>query len=190
MEPSHLERHQSPSRTALTVAMLDQRGQLLRAALGFAGLSRPPYDRALWRFARRLLGWHRKDCGRHGAPRLRPPTHPLRRARRASNLLHDRDGALAHERGGHWVGAHAVARDTAGGVGGAEEARGGQVMMVSIEEEGRASFERRLLGNYDLDATQFRRIGFFFLVHHHIDIKVIALVVKSETDVDRGVGGS
>src|SRR6267142_1068670 len=48
MEPSHLERHQSPSRTALTVAMLDQRGQLLRAALGFAGLSRPPYDRALW----------------------------------------------------------------------------------------------------------------------------------------------
>src|SRR5712664_4071778 len=159
MEPSHLERHQSPSRTALTVAMLDQRGQLLRAALGFAGLSRPPYDRALWRFARRLLGWHRKDCRRHGAPRLRPPTHPLRRARLASNLLHDRDGALAHERGGHWVGAHAVARDTAGGVGGAEEARGG-------------------------------RLGFLFLVHHHIDIKLIALVVKSETDVDRGVGGS
>ncbi len=63
-------------------------------------------------------------------------------------------------------------------------------MMVSIEEEGRASFERRLLGNYDLDATQFRRLGFFFLVHHHIDIKLIALVVKSETDVDRGVGGS
>jgi hypothetical protein len=28
--------------------MLDQRGQLLRAALGFAGLPRPPYDRALW----------------------------------------------------------------------------------------------------------------------------------------------
>ena len=28
--------------------MLDQRGQLLRAALGFAGCSLPPYDRALW----------------------------------------------------------------------------------------------------------------------------------------------
>jgi len=28
--------------------MLDQRGQLLRAALGFAGLPRPSYDRALW----------------------------------------------------------------------------------------------------------------------------------------------
>src|SRR5262245_979815 len=29
-------------------------------------------------------------------------------------LLHDRMGALAHERDGHRVGAHAVARDTAG----------------------------------------------------------------------------
>ena len=28
--------------------MLDQRGKLLRAALGFAGLSRPSYDRSLW----------------------------------------------------------------------------------------------------------------------------------------------
>ena len=28
--------------------MLDQRGRLLQAALGFAGLPRPSYDRALW----------------------------------------------------------------------------------------------------------------------------------------------
>ena len=28
--------------------MLNQRGRLLRAALGFAGLPRPSYDRALW----------------------------------------------------------------------------------------------------------------------------------------------
>jgi hypothetical protein len=28
--------------------VLDQRGQLLRAALGFAGLPRPSYDRSLW----------------------------------------------------------------------------------------------------------------------------------------------
>src|SRR5262245_32297526 len=28
--------------------MSDQRGQLLRAALGFAGLARPSHDRALW----------------------------------------------------------------------------------------------------------------------------------------------
>jgi len=34
---------------------------------------------------------------------------------------HDRHGALAHERDGHRVGAHAVARDAAGGVGGAKE---------------------------------------------------------------------
>jgi len=29
-------------------AVLDQRGQLLCVALGFAGLPRPSYDRSLW----------------------------------------------------------------------------------------------------------------------------------------------
>jgi hypothetical protein len=38
-----------------------------------------------------------------------------------SDLLHDRDGALADQRSGHRVGAHALARDAAGGVGGVEE---------------------------------------------------------------------
>ena len=33
------------------------------------------------------------------------------------DLLHDRDGALADERDGHGMGAHAAARDAAGGVG-------------------------------------------------------------------------
>jgi len=37
----------------------------------------------------------------------------------ARDLLHDRHGALADERDRHRVGAHAVARDAAGGVGGA-----------------------------------------------------------------------
>jgi hypothetical protein len=32
-----------------------------------------------------------------------------------SDLLHDRDGALAHERDRHRLGAHALARDAAGG---------------------------------------------------------------------------
>jgi len=35
----------------------------------------------------------------------------------ASDLLHDRDGALAYERDGRGLEAHAVARDAAGGVG-------------------------------------------------------------------------
>jgi hypothetical protein len=39
----------------------------------------------------------------------------------AGDVLHDRDGALADERDGHRMGAHAVARDAAGGVGGAQE---------------------------------------------------------------------
>ena len=37
--------------------MLDQRGQLLRAALGFAGLPRPSYDRAVWALRTWLDSW-------------------------------------------------------------------------------------------------------------------------------------
>ena len=37
--------------------MLDHRGQLLRAALGFAGLPRPSYDRALWALWTWLDSW-------------------------------------------------------------------------------------------------------------------------------------
>jgi len=47
----------------------------------------------------------------------------IRRARLAGHLLHDRDGALTDECDGHRVGAHAVACDAAGGVGGAQESR-------------------------------------------------------------------
>ena len=46
----------------------------------------------------------------------------------ARDLLHDWDGTLADERDGHRMGAHAVARDAAGGVGGAEE--GGSDLSV------------------------------------------------------------
>jgi hypothetical protein len=38
----------------------------------------------------------------------------------ARDLLHHRVEALAHQRDRHRVGAHAVARDAAGGVGGAQ----------------------------------------------------------------------
>ncbi len=37
--------------------MLDQRGQLLRAAVGFAGCSMPSYDRALYTLRSRLDSW-------------------------------------------------------------------------------------------------------------------------------------
>jgi len=52
--------------------VLDQRGQLLRAALGFAGCSMPSYDRALWALRTWLDSWpgighvvvgmHRQGC--------------------------------------------------------------------------------------------------------------------------------
>jgi len=37
--------------------VLDQRGQLLRTALGFAALPRPSYDRALWTLRSYLNSW-------------------------------------------------------------------------------------------------------------------------------------
>ena len=37
--------------------MLDQRGQLLQAALGLAGLPRPSYDRSLWALRTWLDSW-------------------------------------------------------------------------------------------------------------------------------------
>jgi hypothetical protein len=57
---------------------------------------------------------------------LRPSAHALRQSRRARDVLDDRDGALDHERERDWhrLGTQAVARDTPGGVGRAEEGRG------------------------------------------------------------------
>src|SRR2546426_1789023 len=102
--------------------MLEQRGQLLRAAL-FAGLSMPWYDRSLWALRTWLDSW--AGIGprgrRQGPAGLRSPAHPVRRARLARDLLPGWHGALAHERDGHRMGAHALARGAAGGVGGAEE---------------------------------------------------------------------
>jgi hypothetical protein len=54
-------------------------------------------------------------------------------------------------------------------------------MIRSIEDEGCAHFERRMLVNYGLDEVRLRRLAYFFLVHSHIDTKLVALVVKSET---------
>jgi len=59
---------------------------------------------------------------------LRPFTHPLRRTGLASDVLHDRDGALAHERDGERVGADSVASGAASGMGGAHTGGRGQAM--------------------------------------------------------------
>ena len=55
-----------------------------------------------------------------------------RGARLARDVLHDRDGALAHERDGHRVGAHGLARDAASGVAGVQEGRGGPQMIRKL----------------------------------------------------------
>ena len=91
--------------------MLAQRGQLLRAALGFAGLPRPSYDRSLhalrtWLDSRSGIRRVAVGMARQG---YEPPDHPLRREGLAGHVLYERDGALAHECDGLRVGADAVA---------------------------------------------------------------------------------
>ena len=100
--------------------MLDARGRLLMAALGLAGCSMAPYDRALWALRMWLDSW--PGIGHVAVGMHRRTTDSVRRPRLARDLLHNGHGALAHERDGYWMGAHAVARDAGGGVGGAEEA--------------------------------------------------------------------
>jgi len=75
------------------VLVLDQRGRLLRAALGFAGCSMPSYDRALHALRTWLDSW--SGIG-HVAVGM---------ARQDATTLD-----------GHRMGSHAVACDAAGGV--------------------------------------------------------------------------
>src|SRR5204862_1327149 len=60
----------------------------------------------------------------------------VRRAGLARDVLHERDGALAHERDGHGVGAYTVAGGAGGGVGGTETGRGEH----SMTDWGRVEF--------------------------------------------------
>jgi hypothetical protein len=102
--------------------VLDQRGRLLVAALGFAGCSMPSYDRALHALRSWVDSWSGIGHVAVGmAPGLRPSAHEVRRAWMAGDALHDGDGVFADERHWHRMGAHAVAGDAAGGVGGVEE---------------------------------------------------------------------
>jgi hypothetical protein len=96
--------------------VLDQRGQLLRAALGFAGCSMPSYDRALRALRTWLDSWSgigHVAVGMHRQGLDLQLTQYDERGWR--DLLHDRDGALADERDRHRVGADAVAGDAARG---------------------------------------------------------------------------
>jgi hypothetical protein len=97
--------------------VLDQRGQLLRAALGFAGLPRPSYDRSLWALRTWLDSWSGVGHVAVGMAHQGYAADPVRRARVARDLLHNRDGALADQCDGHRMGADALARNVAGGVG-------------------------------------------------------------------------
>src|SRR5438093_6716824 len=104
--------------------MLDPRCRLLLAALGFAGLSMPSYDRALHGLRTWLGSW--AGIGRIAVGMARQGYDlQLTRydARGWRDVLRERYRAQPNQRDGHGLGTDAVARDTARGVGGAEEGR-------------------------------------------------------------------
>jgi hypothetical protein len=101
--------------------VLDQRGQLLRAALGFAGLSRPSYNRALWALRFWLDSW--SGIG-HVTAGMAHQSYDLQltqydgRGWRATFYTTGMEHSPTSATGTGW-GAHPLARDAAGGVGGA-----------------------------------------------------------------------
>jgi hypothetical protein len=99
--------------------MLDQRGQLLRAAVGFAGCSMPSYDRALWALRTWLDSW--PGIG-HVAVGMHRQGFDLQLTQYDDRGWR-RDGTLCDQRDGHWMGADTVARGAARGVGGAQAGR-------------------------------------------------------------------
>jgi hypothetical protein len=99
--------------------VLDQRGRLLMAALGFAGCSLPSYDRALHALRSWLDSWsgigHVAVGMAHQGYDLQLTRYDERGWRATfytSGMEHSPTSAT-----GTRVGAHALARDTAGGVG-------------------------------------------------------------------------
>lgn len=91
--------------------MLDQSGQLLRAAVGFAGCSMPSYDRALYTLRSRLDSWSGighlvVGMGRQGFDLQL--TRYDERGWRATFYTTGME-PLAHERYRHGMGAHAMA---------------------------------------------------------------------------------
>jgi hypothetical protein len=91
----------------------------------------PSYDRALHALGTWLDSWAGIGRVAVGVARQGYDLQPTRYDERGwrATFLYDRHGALAHERDGHRVGAHAVARDAAGGVRGAEKGGDGPGMM-------------------------------------------------------------
>src|SRR5437867_2660443 len=122
--------------------MLDQRGQLLRAALGFAGCSMPSYDRALdalrsWLDSWRGIGAVERGMAHQGFD-LQLTSYDERGWRASfytSGMEHSATSAT-----GFGVGAHAVARDAAGRVGGLRE---GKWMVRRTDDASRQSRQAR-----------------------------------------------
>jgi hypothetical protein len=78
--------------------VLDQRGQLLRAAVGFTGYSRPSYDRALWTLRTWLDSWSGIGHVTVGMARQGYDLQLTRYDEKGwRDVLHDRHGALTHE---------------------------------------------------------------------------------------------
>src|SRR4029453_9124522 len=105
--------------------MPDQRGQLLRAAVGFAGCSMASYDRALHALRTWLDSW--SGIG-HVVVGMARQVYDLQLPRYDDRGWHATFYTTGMEhsptkRDRHRMGWHAVAHDAAGGVGHVEQGR-------------------------------------------------------------------
>jgi len=84
--------------------MIDQRGRLLMAAVGFAGCTMPSYDRALWALRTWLDSWPGVGHVAVGIapPGLRPAADPVRRPRLARDAAGGVGGVGEGQRGADW----------------------------------------------------------------------------------------
>ena len=118
----------------MTPRALAQRRRVLFTMLTTLGFRYPPGREppVIGAIRQYLSGW--PGIGRIVAgmarPTVRPPAHALRPGRLERDLLPGRDRALADADGGVGLGAGTVDRGAAGGVGGAQAAGGGGLVMV------------------------------------------------------------
>src|SRR5262245_30738556 len=110
--------------------MTDQRGRLFIAALGYTGAR---FSRMIAQSTRSAPG-STPGPGSDASPSGCTQGFDLQLTRYdergwACDVLHHGHGAFADQRDRHRVGAHAVARDAAGGMGRFEEGGGGRPMI-------------------------------------------------------------
>jgi len=166
--------------------VLDQRGRLLRAALEFAGLPRPSYDRALWALRTWLDSWSGIGRIADGMARQGYDLQLTRYDERGWRATFYTTGMehSPHQRDGHRVGADAVVRGAECGVGCAEqnsEHAGTMTAPADLEE---FVTDHRPHGPLTADATEPEWSGYLLTVDCPCGVTFERWVAPEDAELD------